>query len=208
MILRLFYDNLRGGLFQGKISAQQFEGIEALLNEWNRQKGYDWRRFSYILGTVYHETRGTMQPVEETGRGVGKPYGKKLKYGGGPGKRIPYTNPDKLYYGRGHTQNTWYEVYEALSKAARAQGKNWDFLANPELLLEMEPSVWATFYAMKVGLYTGKQLDQFFNNDREDWLNARKIVNGKDRAVMVASYAMHFYDAVIGAGEKRKAQPL
>lgn len=205
MILKLFYDNLRAGLFHGKISGHQFEGIEAFLNEWNRQKGYDWRRLCYMLGTAYHETAGTMQPIEEFGHGTGRDYGKKLKMGSGPGNRIPYTKPDKLYYGRGHTQNTWYENYLALTKAAKAQARNWDFMNQPELLLQMEPSIWATFYAMKVGLYTGKRLDQFFNRETEDWIGARKIINGSDRAATVASYAMHFYDAVAGAGEKRKA---
>ena len=116
--------------------------------------------------------------------------------GGGPGKRIPYTAPDKLYYGRGHTQNTWFENYERLTKAAATHGKDWDFLNNPELLLQMEPSIWATFFAMQVGLYTGKKLKDYFNDTKEDWVNARRIINGTDKADLIAGYGKKFMDGL------------
>ena len=116
--------------------------------------------------------------------------------GAGPGKRVPYTTPDKLYYGRGHTQNTWYENYEALTKAAKAAGHPWDFLNHPELLLQMEPSIWATFHGMKSGLYTGKRLLRYFNDTEEDWRNARKIINGLDRADLIADYGRAFFTAI------------
>jgi putative chitinase len=191
-----FYDSIRPELFSGSIKQSQVDGMDAILNEWDRQQLTDLRWLAYILATTYHETAKTMQPIEEFGKGKNRDYGKKLKMGGGPGKRVPYSTPDKIYYGRGHTQNTWYENYQGLTKAAAKQGKGWDFLNNPELLLQMEPSIWATFFAMQAGLYTGKKLSSFFNETTEDWTNARKIINGLDLAPTIAGYARRFYDAL------------
>jgi hypothetical protein len=200
-----FYDAVRQPLFANKISEKQRLGMDAFFEEWERQQLTDLRWLAYMLATAYHETARTMQPIEEFGRGKKLEYGRKLKMGGGPGRRVPYTTPDKLYYGRGHTQNTWFENYEKLTKAAAKAGHNWDFLNKPELLLEMEPSIWATFFAMQTGLYTGKSLMQFFNDTREDWLNARKIINGLDRAEQIASQARIFFAALQKA---RAEQPV
>lgn len=187
-----FFDTVREDLFKGAMNQGQVHGMEAILREWEAQQLTDLRWLAYILGTTYHETAKTMQPIAEYGKGKKYDYGKKLKMGGGPGKRIPYTVPDKLYYGRGLTQNTWYENYHRLTKAATTQGKDWDFLNNPELLLQMEPSIWATYFAMQVGLYTGKKLKDYFNDKKEDWVNARKIINGLDKADLIGGYGKKF----------------
>jgi len=192
-----FFDTVRPALFNGTLTQKQVDGMEAILHEWEAQQLTDLRWLAYILATAYHETAKTMQPIAEYGKGKGHDYGKMLKMGGGPGKRIAYFTPNHIYYGRGLTQNTWYETYQRLTKAAATQGKKWDFLNNPDLLLQMEPSIWATFYAMQVGLYTGKKLSDYFNEQKEDWINARKIINGLDCAKMIADYGNEFYNALI-----------
>jgi putative chitinase len=192
-----FYDTVRESLFNGAMTADQVHGMEAILKEWEVQGLTDLRWLGYILATAYHETAKTMQPIKEFGKGKNYDYGKKLKMGGGPGKRIPYTLPDKLYFGRGLTQNTWFENYERLTKGAQTHGKDWDFLNNPELLLQMEPSIWATYYAMQIGLYTGKKLKDYFSDTKEDWINARKIINGLDKAELIAGYGKRFMEALI-----------
>lgn len=205
---QLFFNNVRASLFGSKLEQGQVDNMTAILNEWTSRGLTDVRWLAYILATVYHETgvvkdgklERTMAPVEEMGRGAGRPYGKKLKMGGGPGKRIAYTTPDKIYYGRGHTQNTWFENYEKLTKLAKRQGKsNWDFLNKPDLLLEIEPSIWATFEGMTKGLYTGRRLSQHFNATTEDWKGARKIINGVDYADLIAGHAWKFYAALLPA---------
>lgn len=190
------FDSIRASLFGGTFSQEQVEGIDAIIDRWEASGLTDLRWLAYILGTTYHETAKTMQPIEEFGKGKGRDYGKKLKMGAGPGKRIPYTLPDKLYFGRGHTQNTWYENYQRLTKGAKVQGKDWDFLNNPELLLQMEPSIWATYFAMQVGLYTGKKLADYFNDKKEDWVNARKIINGLDKAEAIGEFGRKFMGAL------------
>jgi putative chitinase len=198
-----FFGEIRETLFGKRdLLVSQVQQINAFLTEWENQKLTDLRWLAYIFATVYHETARTMAPIEEFGKGRGLPYGKKLKYGKGPNKRVPYDTPDKLYYGRGHTQNTWYEIYEALTRAAKARDKSWDFLNQPELLLETEPSIWATFLAMKTGLYTGKKLLDYFNEKTTNWIGARYIINGQDKAEVIAKYAQSFYDALVKANQK------
>jgi|SRR6478609_10148073 len=165
----------------------QKQGFEAMFNRWDKLGLKDLRYLAYILATSWHETGTTMQPIEEIGKGKHKPYGLKIKYSG---KR--YITPDKIYYGRGHTQNTWYEIYEMLSDEAKREGYSWDFLNNPDLLLQMEPSIWATFYCMINGKYTGRRLSHYFNTTT-DWLNARKIINGLDKHIKIADYAKKFH---------------
>lgn len=195
---KYFYDHVRTALFSGSISAKQCEGIEAILNEAEKRET-DLRPLSYILATIFHESGHTMQPVEEIGKGRGKAYGSKFKMGSGPGKRIAYTTPDKIYYGRGLVQVTWLENYEKLTKPALAAGKDWDFLNHPELLLTMEPSVWAAFHGMETGLYTGKKLADYFRGSVADYFNARKIINGLDCASKIEGYAKLFFAAFLPA---------
>lgn len=182
-----FFPACTDRLFNGFMKQTQAEGIRAIIDEYDRRKMTDVRHLAYILATIYHEVGKTMQPIEERGKGHGKAYGMKLKY-----SRKPYTTPDKLYYGRGLTQNTWFEIYEALTKAAKKQGYDWDFLKNPELLLQMAPSVWAAFQGMTTGLYTGVGLSDFFNDHETNPINARRIINGTDCAAMIAGYYREF----------------
>lgn len=191
-----FYDQIRTTLHKGKLKQNQVDSYECLLNEWNKRGLKDLRWLAYILATVYHEVGSDMQPKKEWTRGVGKPYGKKLKFGDGPGKRVPYSTPDFIYFGRGLTQNTWYETYERLTAAAKKQGYDWDFLNDPDLLLQMKPSVWATFHGMTTGLYTGRALKHCFNEIVDDPLKARGIINGKDRMNLIATHYYKFLEAL------------
>ena len=187
-----FYISIKLNLFK-EISDKQKQGMDAILDYWENNGFHDGRHLAYIFATAYHETARTMQPIEEYGKGKTRPYGRKQKYSG-----EKYTTPDNIYYGRGHTQNTWFEIYEKLTKLAKKQGKDWDFLNNPELLLQMEQSVWATFTAMETGLYTGKKLSDYFNDTKEDPIGARRIINGTDKAELIAGYYYKFLNAIVG----------
>ncbi len=140
-----FFDEIRISLFHGVLSHDQVEGMEAILDECFTQGVEDPRQIACILGNVFHEVAGTMQPIEEVGKGKNRAYGHRVRYNG-----QPYKSTTNLFYGRGHTQNTWIDNYEKLTVAAKKQGHDWDFVNNPELLLEVKPSAWATVYAMKV----------------------------------------------------------
>lgn len=45
---------------------------------------------------------------------------------------------------------------------------------------------------MTNGLFTGKKLNHYFNPNGVDYKSARKIINGSDKAELIASYAERF----------------
>jgi len=182
-----FYVEIRP-LFGGRLTQSQVDGIQAILKATTDAGITDDRKTAYILATVFHETAKTMQPIAEFGKGAGHDYGKKLKMGGGPGKRIPYTTPDELYYGRGYVQLTWYENYEIMGKLLHI-----DLLNDPDLALQPAIAAAILIKGMTKGSFTGVGLDKYFTNDSTDWVNARKIINGLDMAKTIAGYAKTFY---------------
>lgn len=158
-------------------------GINAIINySLNVAEIDDWRKIAYILATAYHETARTFEPIDEFGKGKGKPYGQKIKQ-----NKRRYLVPDKIYFGRGLVQLTWYENYERFGKFLGI-----DLLNNPELCLNLDVSVKILVEGMQRGMFTGVGLDRYFNDEREDYVNARKIINGLDRAELIAGYANKF----------------
>jgi hypothetical protein len=186
-----FFDTVRSSLFKGSMTQQQVDGMDVILKEWEKRGLTDLRWLAYMLATVYHETAKIMQPIEEYGKGKGRKYGKKLKRTG-----IPYTSPDKLYYGRGYVQLTWYENYEMMSRLLHT-----DLLNQPEFALLPEVAAEIMFEGMtkgnsNFGDFTGKSLEMYFNERKEDPINARRIINGLDKADAIAMYYYKFKDAL------------
>lgn len=194
-----FFDTIRDSLFNGSFSQPQVEGLDAILDRWEASGLTDLRWLAYMLATTYHETAKkvngiftrTMQPVEESGKGTGYRYGKKVKRSG-----IPYTLPDKLYYGRGYVQLTWFENYETMGRLLGI-----DLLNNPELALHPNIASQIMFEGMTKGNshfgdFTGKSLENYFNDKKEDWVNARRIINGIDKADLIAGYGKKFFTAL------------
>lgn len=188
---KYFFDTVRETLFNGAISFAKVQGMTALINEYERREMNDPRWLAYVLGTVYHETAFTMQPIEEYGKGKGRKYGSKFRING-----TAYTEPDHLFFGRGYVQLTWIDNYERMTKAAKRNGYTWDFVNQPELLLDLNISAWAAFHGMYNGFFTGKALADYFNASKTDWEGARKIINGTDKAKKIAEYAIKFHKAI------------
>ena len=179
-----FYKKLRLSLF-GKLTQPQVEGMEAILNAWDKGKDQDLRNLAYMLATVYHETAKTMQPIEEYGKGKGRPYGFKIKL-----SRKTYEKPEKLYYGRGFVQLTWYENYQLASKKLKC-----DLLNYPELALQLDRATDILFKGMYEGWFTGRKLRDYIGV-KTDFVGARRIINGTDKASLIASYANSFLTAL------------
>lgn len=184
-----FYNNVRKAF--GKLSQGQVEGFEAILNQWELSGYKDIRWLAYMFATVWHETAKTMQPIEEFGKGKTRPYGKKLKHNG-----TTYVEPNKIYYGRGFVQLTWYENYQLMSRLLGI-----DLLKNPELCLTLEVSTKVMFEGMlrgssSFGDFTGRSLEMYFNETKNDPINARRIINGTDKAELIASYHNKFEQAI------------
>jgi putative chitinase len=188
---QVFFDEIRHSLFSNRITQSQVEGINFKLTAWERSGLTDIRWLAYMLATSYHETAQTMQPIEEYGKGRGKPYGQKLRH-----DRKPYTFPDKLYYGRGDVQLTWYENYEAMGKLLGIP-----LLEQPELALKPDVSAKIMIEGMTRGKsnrgdFTGVSLENYFSATKDDPVHARRIINGLDKANLIATYHNKFLTAI------------
>lgn len=187
----IFFSEIARPLFNGRLSADRRSGIDMKLEAFDRHGIADDRWQAYMLATSYHETACAMQPVEEAGRGKGKPYGEKRKHDG-----TAYTYPDKLYYGRGDVQLTWYENYKKMGTLLEIP-----LLTYPELALDPDISASIMIEGMTRGIsnrgdFTGVALEDYFNDRVDDPVNARRIVNGLDRAHHIADYYRRFLAAL------------
>ena len=134
---------------------------------------------AYVLATTWHETAFTMQPIAEYGKGVGREYG----------RQDPETH--LVYYGRGYVQLTWKRNYE---RASRELGI--DLVHNPELALDPKWASLILFKGMSEGWFTDKGLSTYINISKVDFYNARRVINGTDKAGTIASYAETFREAL------------
>lgn len=180
------------GLFQ-TLKQTQVDGVNFILNEWDtRTELTDIRWLAYMLATTYHETAMTMLPIAEYGKGKGKPYGSKIKM-----NRQSYSSPNKLYYGRGYVQLTWYENYDKMGRLLHV-----DLLNNPELAMSPPIAIKIMIEGMtkgdsNFGDFTGKSLEMYFNKTTNDSINARRIINGTDKAKTIANYHNRFLDCLV-----------
>lgn len=176
---KTFYDSVRLSLFGGSMSQKKVLGMETILNEWEAEKLTDLRYLAYMLATTYHETAHTMEPVAEYGHGKGRKYGEP----------DPVTH--QTYYGRGFVQLTWKGNYEAMSKVTGV-----DLVNDPDKAMDISIATKILFYGMLHGSFTGKKLSDYFNDLTTDWIKARRIINGLDKADLIAGYAEKFFTAL------------
>lgn len=186
---KIFYDEVRQGLFGRTLTQGQVDGMNAILAEWEERGLTDLRWLAYMLATVKWETAHTMQPIEEYGKGEGRAYG------------IPDPETGEAYYGRGYVQLTWKENYAKMGKLLGL-----DLVKIPSLALNELIAVQILFEGMLkaesgVGDFTGVSLERYFNDTTEDWVNARRIINGTDKAQEIANIAHRFYEALQKATE-------
>jgi hypothetical protein len=67
---------------------------------------------------------------------------------------------------------------------------------NPDLLLSVEVGSESHVYCMMNGIYTGKKLSDFINSQKVDFKGARAIINGQDKAELIAGYADDFLNCI------------
>ena len=61
-----FFFNSKKILFNGKFRQSQVDGLNAILNEWEKNySSKDDRWLAYMLATAHHETDRRIQPIEE-----------------------------------------------------------------------------------------------------------------------------------------------
>jgi len=169
---KFFFDYARLHLFAGSFTQSQVNGLTAILDYWeNGYTGKDDRWLAYMFATAHHETDRKFQAIEEYGKGKGHKY--------------------PPYYGRGLVQLTWDYNYKAMGKQFGV-----DLLGHPEKALDLDLAVKIMFFGMIKGSFTGKKLADYFNPTKGDWVNARRIINGLDKANLIAGYGHQYYAAI------------
>jgi len=166
----------------GSLKQSQVDGIESLLGCIEADPEVDDIRWAaYMLATVKHECADTWRPIEEYGKGKGRPYGAPVTVQGSDG--VEYS---RAYYGRGYVQLTWKENYEKMGDALDLGD---ELLIHPEKALEPETAYAIMSYGMRHGSFTGKKLGTYINDDGCDYRNARRIINGLDKCDLIKGYA-------------------
>lgn len=171
--------------FFGRLSQSQVDALNFLITKFEESTSITrLSEFAYILATIFHETAYTMLPIEERG---GYNYFKYLigKLGI---KTLAMANK---YKGRGYVQLTGLVNYLLFKKLLGIDLENM-----PELALDPEYAWQITEVGMSKGKFTGKKLSDYINGNIRDFRNARRIINGTDRMILIAGYANNFYDCL------------
>jgi hypothetical protein len=160
----------------------QVDGQNLILAIFENQYGgtpmTDVRWLAYMLATVFHETGYQMWPNTEQGSDSylqGKDY-------------YPYI-------GRGYVHLTWEENYRDASTALALVGDR-DLVVHPELALDSLIATRIMFRGMAEGWFTGAKLGQFFNDEDDNPIDARTIINGHDKDAEIAAYHDQFLTAL------------
>lgn len=168
-----FLSRVRENLFSGKLSKSQADGIGKILDYWQAK----WPKMSidelaYLLATAKWESAHTMQPIVERGS-----------------KAYLLSKPYYPWIGRGLVQITWQINYKKYN------------ITNPEDALKWPTALHVIFDGMIFGKFTGKKLADYIGNGQRDYVGARRIINGTDKAKQIANIAEGFREALIEANK-------
>lgn len=132
----------------------------------------DKRQIAYMLASAQHESDDFNTSREYNG----PQQALRLGYGGG-----------ENYYGRGYVQVTHDRNYARMDHVLGLEGR---LIANPDLVAtDSRLGAQTLVVGMARGLYTGVALHKYIGGEYADYENARRTVNGTDKADLIASYA-------------------
>lgn len=172
-------------MFGGHMSQLQVDGINTIIGAFEAKGDGNKRHLAYLLATAFHETARTMQPIHERGsRAYFNKYEPGHKLGNALGNILP--GDGFKFRGRGFVQLTGRHNYVV---AGRKLGR--DLLADADDALLPEVAADILVIGCLEGWFTGKKL-----GDYSDFRNMRRVINGLDRADLIATYANTFLGAL------------
>ena len=179
-------------LFNRKTIDQKFvnsvNGLFQVFNEYNNEGGTNVLYVAYMLATSYHETAYTMQPIKEYGS-----YKYLSKYDTGRLAKALGNTPEAdgdgvLYAGRGHVMITGLDNYKKFTKLLGI-----DLVKSPDLALDPVVSAKILAIGSLRGVFTTKKLSDFIRTGKRlDFIRARAVINGTDKAEAIALHAEKF----------------
>lgn len=155
-----------------------------------RNAGLLRNQTAYVLATAYHET-GKFRWMQE----IWGPTAAQKRYEGRSDLGNSKTGDGKRFLGRGFVQITGRRNYTDWSKRLGV-----DLVANPSLAEKPEYAVRILVEGMLQGTFTGKKLSDYITLQKSDFKNARRIVNGTDKAELIAGYAKDYDKALLAEG--------
>jgi putative chitinase len=190
-----FFSGIRDFLkSEGKtLTQKRTDALEFLITALE-DHGWTIPRISYALATIYHETAHTFEPITEYGP---KSYFNKYEPGTRIGRNLGNTDTGDgyKYRGRGFVQIT-----------GRANYKKFGIDSSPEDALKPSVALNILVQGMTRGTFTGKKLSDYISDTGKDYKNARKVINGLDKAGLIASYANSF-ENILRASKVSAAVP-
>ncbi|HRH57401.1 MAG TPA: hypothetical protein PLS10_07100 [Chitinophagales bacterium] len=161
-------------------SAITVENIKLII-EAHEKYAVNINQLAYILATAYHETGHDFFPKYEYGKYAY--FIKKYWLNSKVAKWLGNDNELEAfkYRGRGLVQITGETNYERFGIAD-----------NPDKALEIATAIEIIYVGMTKGIFTGKDLYHYIGKYNYDFLNARRIINGLDKAKLIAGYAEAF----------------
>lgn len=194
-----FFAIMRTGLLGPVLSATEVDGCNAILKA---MEGSPLSWAAYAMATAYHETASTMQPIKEYG---GPTYFTRMYDVGGARPKMAIANGNTCagdgprYCGRGYVQLTWKTNYARAGKECGV-----DLIGYPDHAMRPEVAAQIMRSGMDGGWFTGKGFADYLPRkgraDRSAFTAARKIINGNDRAAVIAGHALEFQRALEAGG--------
>lgn len=184
--LSAFNAKVTQSLFKGSLPSWQAEPLRLIIAEGVRRKR-PIQDIAYGLATAHHET-SRFRYMSEIGAGRGKDYGDPVTL---------IRNSTAIYYGRGYVQLTWLQNYIRMSLRLSLEfGREINLVEHPELAMQPDYAALILWEGMIDGMFTGKSLSDYINRDDVDYVGARRIINGTDKADLIAGYAATFESAL------------
>ena len=177
---KTFFDGYRREF--GRLGQSQVAALDFLLDEFERDSVWkNIKHIAYALATIKRETGDTYEPITEYG---GRKYFDKYDTGR-LAKQLGNT-PDAdgdgyKFRGRGYVQITGRNNY-----------RKFGIESTPELALDPQVAFEIMSVGMFQGSFTGHKITEFINGSKADYINARRVINGTDKAAMIAGYAKDF----------------
>ena len=194
---RQFFDAVRP-MFGGKLTQPQVDGLRRLVAEGER-RALPRQKVAYVLATSFHETARTMQPIKEYGGNQYfhdryDPKGRKPHIARALGN--VHRGDGVRFHGRGDVQLTGRRNYTKMG-----EWLDLPLVDKPDLALDPETSAKVIYEGMIRGMFTGKKMSDYITPQKADYRNARRVVNGTDKARTIAGYAKKFEAALALAGQ-------
>lgn len=215
-----FFAYLRKAPFGGRLTQGQIDGVNALFNE-AAQQGLSAQEAAYVLATTFHETGGKMAPIREN---MSYRADRILEvFGSNHSARVTRSeaaslanNPQGLaerVYGLGNPRKAkelgnvrkgdgWkYRGGGLDQRTGRGNYARVGLEGEPDKVLQLPEAARVMITDMIKGSFTSKKLGDYFDGDKANPEGARAVINGTDKAKLIAGYYKNFLDSINAANE-------